>query len=367
MRTLALTLAAAPLAAGRTTWEQLDGYTYDSWLVEHGSRWPGTKAAFETNLAEIKLHNANVNSTWKMGVNQFTALGKKQRHAIARGWSKNHPLRTASPMTAEDMKHHVPASTLPSSLDWRTKNVVTKVKDQGGCGGCWSFSAAETMESHVAIATGTPVMTFSEQAILACTPNPLQCGGTGGCEGATQELAFNTSAVLGITSEADWPYQGVDTPCDMTKLKPVAYITGFKTLPFNDYNALMNEVQTMPIAISAAAEAWMNYETGVYNDVAGCGTDVDHAIQLVGYGTDTASGLDYYLVRNSWSAGWGEEGYIRIVRFGGTSKGEPCGTDKTPGDGDGCKGGPSSIKVCGTCGILSDSSVPQGGHLPAQH
>lgn len=55
--------------------------------------------------------------------------------------------------------------------------------------------------------------------------------------------------------------------------------------------------------------------------------------------------------------------YIRIARYGGTSKGEPCFTDNTPGDGDGCNGGPASIQVCGLCGILSDSSYPTGGHL----
>ena len=71
------------------------------------------------------------------------------------------------------------------------------------------------------------------------------------------------------------------------------------------------------------------------------------------------------LVRNSWSAGWGEKGYIRIARYGDTPQGEPCGEDKTPGDGDGCSGGPSTIKVCGQCGILSDSSYPTGGALAA--
>jgi hypothetical protein len=85
------------------------------------------------------------------------------------------------------LESHVPVSALPLSLDWRTKGVVTPVKDQGQCGGCWSFSAAETAESIVAIATGK-LMVLSEQQILSCTPNPDQCGGTGGCSGATQEL-----------------------------------------------------------------------------------------------------------------------------------------------------------------------------------
>ena len=134
----------------------------------------------------------------------------------------------------------------------------------------------------------------------------------------------------------------------------------YTVLPFNNYSALMNAVVSLgPIAISAAAEPWQIYESGVFSSA--CGTDVDHAIQLVGYGTDSASGLDYWLVRNSWSASWGEAGYIRIKRFGDGK--EPCGKDNTPSDGDGCKNGPASIEVCGLCGILSDSSYPNGAAL----
>ena len=96
----------------------------------------------------------------------------------------------------------------------------------------------------------------------------------------------------------------------------------------------------------------------MYDD-ASCGTTIDHAVQLVGYGTD--GGVDYWLVRNSWGTGWGEEGYIRIKRFGEGN--EPCGIDEHPDQGTGCKGGPSSMKVCGLCGILSDSSYATGGFV----
>lgn len=153
--------------------------------------------------------------------------------------------------------------------------------------------------------------------------------------------------------------------CDWTGKTAVATITSYATIPFNNYTALMNAVvQIGPIAISGAAEPWMSYESGVFDSCSGNeGTDVDHAIVLEGYGTDSATGKGYWLVRNSWSAGWGEGGYIRLERYGDGK--EPCGTDYTPGDGDGCSGGPSTIKVCGECGIMSDSSYPIGGKLAA--
>jgi len=73
------------------------------------------------------------------------------------------------------------------------------------------------------------------QALIDCTPNPNDCGGTGGCDGATQELAFNFSVGAGITLEKTYPYQGVTGTCDPSKIKPVAKITGYSTLDFNNY------------------------------------------------------------------------------------------------------------------------------------
>lgn len=72
----------------------------------------------------------------------------------------------------------------------------------------------------------------------------------------------------------------------------------------------------------------------------------------MGYGTDPKLG-NYWLVRNSWSAQWGEKGYIRVAREDPTNP--PCGMDTKPSDGSGCDNGPSEVKVCGTCGILYDN------------
>ena len=66
---------------------------------------------------------------------------------------------------------------------------VTPVKNQGGCGSCWAFSATESVESHYQIASGNLVK-LAPQAYVNCVENPKHCGGTGGCDGSTQELAF---------------------------------------------------------------------------------------------------------------------------------------------------------------------------------
>jgi len=82
--------------------------------------------------------------------------------------------------------------------------------------------------------------------------------------------------------------------------------------------------------------------------------DINHAVQLVGYGHDSALGMDYWLVRNSWGPSWGEAGYIRMYR----GPAETCLTDTDPLQGSGCTGGPSEVTVCGSFGIWYDSSVP---------
>ena len=113
-----------------------------------------------------------------------------------------------------------------------------------------------------------------------------------------------------------------------------------------------------PLSVAVAASDWSGlYEGGVFD---GCDYDqdiiIDHGVLLVGYGTDDDLG-DYWIVKNSWGQSWGEEGYIRLRR-----RSEPkCGYDNSPLDGTYCAGSAvDSVYVCGTCGILSDTSFPMG-------
>ena len=125
-------------------------------------------------------------------------------------------------------------SALPKEVDW-TSHMNAVIPNQGGCGGCWTFAAVATVEAALSIATGEAPMTLSEQNLLECTPNPDQCGGTGQCQGATIELAYNyvadqtASKKGGMFNLSDVKYQAMNEQCDgLTKGKvPVVGIEGW--------------------------------------------------------------------------------------------------------------------------------------------
>jgi len=246
----------------------------------------------------------------------------------------------------------------PKKVDWREKGIITAVKDQGDCGSCWAFGTAEQVESYFALATGH-LYDLSIQQILDCTPNPKQCGGQGGCAGGTPEIAFAQINVTGgLASEWTYPYTshgGANEKCFYDALTPpIANVSSFVKLPTNDYIAVIAALaNTGPLVISVDANGWQHYESGVFSGCNQTNPDLDHSVQLVGYGTDDTYG-GYWLVRNSWTPLWGDDGYIKINR----PDNQTCGTDLHPLDGSGCAGGPATQEVCGSCGILFDTCYP---------
>jgi cathepsin L len=304
------------------------------------------------------------------GVNQFTDRTDAELARLrgVRGARRVAPQAATPAPPRKAFAAAAGGELLPAAVDWRAKGVVTAVKNQGGCGSCWAFAATEAVESAFALATGR-LEVLSEQQVLDCTPNPLECGGDGGCAGGTPELAFARMAELGgLASEWQYPYmsftgQGVG-PCRAAAnatggAPPLAEVTGFVQLPSNKAEPVLQALaEHGPLAVNVDASAWFAYESGVFTGCAKATEDIDHAVVVVGYGTDAATGLDYYLVRNSWSTAWGEAGYMRLLRQPGAPR---CASDVTPFDGSDCRDVPdpvTTVTVCGECGILYDVSFP---------
>ncbi|KAJ8599204.1 hypothetical protein CTAYLR_006371 [Chrysophaeum taylorii] len=344
-----LFVSIAWAAAARPKWHELSNYTYASYVRDFSKTASAARREiFESRLGAIKAHNAGSSSSYKQGVNILTDLTESEIKAF-KGLVRPGP-NPAPPKIA--------ATELPSAVDWRNSSVVTAVKDQGSCGSCWAFAATETLESAIALATST-LLTLAPQVFVDCAANPKDCGGTGGCSGATAEIAYATAMQYGVFNESQVPYEGDDETCDLASKQAVGNVTGYVRLPRNDYVALMTAVATIgPIAVSVDA-SWTGYEEGIFPASDG-GTTIDHAVQLVGYGFDAASGLGYWLVRNSWGESWGEDGYIRLER---QPDGGPCAVDYDNQDGVGCEDDPTDVTVCGTSAILYDSSYPTGAYL----
>ena len=386
----ALTTTAAE--AARPKWHQLDGtYTFEQYARDFRKPYAAADAAdrranFAANLKHIIEVNADAKQTWKAGVNAFSDMSAAEFAAY-------NTFRRAETGGKPDRVHGAPsaadAAGLPIEVDWRaatSPRVLTAVKHQGACGSCWAHSAAESIETYYALLTGMlPVLSVGQ--INSCTPDSYNCHG---CHGGDYVGAWNYLANTNVTRPdvlksvtenwaypiplEDWffssqPNGTVTSACrDISKEwkapetkffaeLTAAAVTGFAHVDSNSATggpAAMRALRDVgPQSISVASGGWQWYEAGVYQNSGTAGTvsewEVNHAVQLVGYGYDKEVDANYWIVRNSWSTLWGEDGFIRLWRAK-AGEPEPCSAK-----GEGRKTQPA---VCGTSGVLCDLFYP---------
>jgi len=274
---------------------------------EHHNRfeiWKQNRDIINTNNAAIK--SGEITGAW-FGYNKFSDLTPEEfRNTYL---MKNYQTLPKHQRRYVTLKEGV---NVPKSFDWRTLSKVTAVKDQGQCGSCWAFSATENIESVWMIAKdlkNDTMKPLSPQQIVDCDKKDAGCNG-----GDTPTAYHYVIKAGGLDTEADYPYRAKDEKCSFKKDSVFAHIKNWKYVTeHHDEKKLREHIATIsPASICVDAAKWQNYESGVMT-AEQCAKHVvlDHCVQLVGYNLDDSH--PYWIVRNSWSRGWGEDGYIRLA------------------------------------------------------
>jgi len=363
---VAILLALTASARMGPRWNELNEYNFERYMKDYGRRYERNseeyakrEQLFNANLAEIRAHNADTTQTYKKGVNQFSDWSKEEWRA----YNGNRPNKYKRPAPSSVFQADT-TQPLPAQVDWRQTepNVISEVKNQGHCGNCWAVSATESIESYFALKTGQ-LPTLSVQQVTSCTLLADGCGG-----GSFDIAWFSFEFADGIYEEWEYPFtdffdkhdtkSGTAACLNIPSMYlpnfawyPKAAVTGFEMVPTNNATALKYALATQgPQSIAVGASLWMNYEGGIYQNAPNnqANWEIDHAVQVVGYGFDSDSNMNYWIVRNSWGTEWGEDGYIRLAR----PEQEPCGFNDF------------IIEVCGTSGILFQPARPKVAELP---
>ncbi|GIQ86456.1 peptidase C1A, partial [Kipferlia bialata] len=205
-----------------------------------------------------------------------------------------------------------PNLSMPSEWDWDAEGYVHLPKNQKDCGGCWAFAVMEAMESNWAIRNDLKddVPALSAQQLIDCNTE------NSGCDGGNIDWAFDYVQEKGLESEKHYPYKHKDSKCkyDAAQVDVTMSVDGYRDLPNDEAEIAKALYEGGPVAFAMNATPLQTYTQGIINPKFCSPYLLDHAMLLVGYGHDKPSGLDYWIIMNSWGESWGEGGYFNLVR-----------------------------------------------------
>jgi C1A family cysteine protease len=252
--------------------------------------------------------------SYSLGHNQFSGMDSNDYHHFL--VNSNMFSWADKPIPNKLFNGTLETLYLPTQVNWVTNGAVTPVKDQGQCGSCWSFSTTGSLEGAYYI-KNKKLVSFSEQQLVDCD-NFKNGGRDHGCNGGLMDNAFSwIQKNGGLCTESEYPYMSGTTEksgdCQkMCNKVTGSDIQGYTDVPVASDNYMMSALAQQPVSIAIEADQrdFQLYKLGVFTGE--CGTNLDHGVLAVGYGTQEEG--DYYLVKNSWGTSWGDQGYIKLGR-----------------------------------------------------
>jgi len=254
------------------------------------------KLIFEENLKKINLHNSNESKSYTMKMNKFGDMTNEEYKKFYERELSNGKMRRGNTVNGE---------ALPDSWDWRTKDAVSPVKNQGQCGAEF-LGVLDGVESCWALQS-TQLIDLSIQQLIDCIPGSQGCNG-----GSLDDLYKYLTSSPGIDSSSCYPFDGEQGSCRYSQSCCVTKVTKITFLPPNE-DALQAGVYAGPVisGVDASHASFQFYSGGVYYE-PGCTENVDHLLLVVGWGV--LNNQDYWIAKNSWGTSWGMQGYILMAR-----------------------------------------------------
>jgi len=298
---------------------------FEQFLHRHNKHYFSTEVdsrmqIFAENMKRIEDHNSGSQNSFKLGANHLMDLTHEEITSIL---MPEVPLEKKMAAGSNAMYTHQPSGKdLPPYVNWVETGAVNPPKDQGVCGSCWTFGTIGSLEGSWFLKTGN-LFSLSEQQLVDCAWGAWGSGDSG-CDGGFAQYALEyIISNGGIAYEDVYPYLMQDGWCKEVPMSGVT-VKGYVNVTSGSEADLQDAVANfgpVAIAIDAAHPEFEFYTDGVYyNPNCQNGVeDLDHEVLVVGYGTD--DGQDYWLVKNSLSTHWGNEGLIKMAR----NRGNNCG------------------------------------------
>lgn len=227
-------------------------------------------------LAQINAENAN----FEVGHNKFSDwTDQEYQRLLGFKRTQRHHLRLYG-VTPSKAPTFLEEEKVPQSIDWRKLGAVNPVKNQGHCGSCWAFSATCAIEGAHFIKTGK-LLNLSEQQLVDCDRQ------SNGCNGGLQEYAMKYLEGSKQEQEKDYPYQGTDNPCRFKPEEGMVIVEKIHDVPEGSVKQLQAAIARGPTSVTIEADTLVfQHYTGGILDSEDCGTNLDHAVTAVGYGTE---------------------------------------------------------------------------------